>query len=241
MASGLCSSVRPPFLPEFAGPYLESALARGLAPPERYEQVLAKLYLHELEAGTAGPAIEGKLRQLIRSGMHLDCAELLEWVPRDAFFQVRVALLERLGRCAYGLVRRARRTPQLARAFLCSHPIPFTLHRHLDALHIFIHTLKRPDEAEAYCDRIYSEQRRAEAKAGSASKLATTSDFSADWFLDAPGTGEEQSFNIYLLLIQVRRAPRALVCCSFRVPVFPFLSPHPTFFPLAFASYRRPC
>lgn len=182
-----------------------------MAAPERYEQVLAKLYLHELEAGTAPPATEGKLRQLIRAGKHLDCVELLDRVPRDTLFQVQIALLERLGRCARRGAWWGGGDPQCPPFFFTRPPSrPPAPRRHLDALHIFIHTLKRPDEAEAYCDRIYSEQqkqRRAEAKASPASKLAVRSDVAADWFLDAQGNGEEQSFNIYLLLIQVRSQP----------------------------------
>ncbi|KAL4430543.1 hypothetical protein ABPG77_005783 [Micractinium sp. CCAP 211/92] len=156
------------YAPRLAGPYLEAALASGAAPPDRYEQELARIYL-EILAGAAGAATAaaaeagapagaegaadgvgappeslpeyGKLRQLILGSRFLDCEALLRVVPQRRLLEVRAALLERLG-------------------------------RHTEALRIFVHGLRSPTQAEAYCDRVYQrrqlalrEQRRAELAA----------------------------------------------------------------------------
>lgn len=112
-----------------------------------------------------------------------------------------------------------------------SHPS----HRHLDALHVFIHTLNRFDEAEAYCDRVYSKQQeqlrlqqqqlsgQRDQKDKANSTALPEHPVRLSWMTDVrEQLSVDQRFNIYLLLIQVSNLNATVLCDYARsLPVCP--------------------
>lgn len=104
--------------PALRAPYLEAAIAAGIAPAERWHGELAGLYLRgALDAGApAGattlrpqtshgghplpgtPAALDRLLGLIRASPHLDLARLLALIPPGALPRARALLLASLGR-----------------------------------------------------------------------------------------------------------------------------------------------
>lgn len=83
-------------------------------------------------------------------------------------------------RGAAGWLLRARRAPFCADASLSPAPPA----RHLEALRIFVHRLRQPRLAEAYCDRVYRRRQaaRAEARAAQQRRRRASSPPEADLF-----------------------------------------------------------
>ncbi|KAK9844012.1 hypothetical protein WJX81_001849 [Elliptochloris bilobata] len=192
-------------VPALCAPYLEAAIALGVASPCGFHDELVRIYLRAVieqrrgdgaaangaaasgAASGAGPGPAAALPAGGRGGDGGECGGGASGVEGDAWGQ--------------GAVRGAQPgdQPQLA-----SRPDPYTrlkelvttsqhidaarllllapkggflelralllerLDRHMDALRIYVHSMKAPRLAEAYCDRLYERRARGLARAPSA-------------------------------------------------------------------------
>ncbi|KAL4436979.1 hypothetical protein ABPG75_004118 [Micractinium tetrahymenae] len=151
------------YAPHLAGPYLEGALASGAAPPEQYEQELARIYLERLVGGTSGTsgtsgtaggaaaaaaAAEGACGEGEGAAGEAPPESLPEYGKlRQLILGSRFLDYEALLR-----VMPQHRLLEVRAALL------ERLGRHTEALRILVHRLRSAPQAEAYCDRVY--QRR---------------------------------------------------------------------------------
>ncbi|BDA43540.1 Vam6/Vps39-like protein [Coccomyxa sp. Obi] len=180
-------------VPTLCAPYLEAALDMGLASPAKFHNELALIYLRMTKerrdsngsASTSGvddrdgreEAIDGqpgkshmparpdplqRLKDLVIKSEHIDAQRILLVVPLEDKRFLEI------------------------RALLLEH-----LGRHQEALEIYVHQMKEPRLAEAYCDRMY--------EAAAKQKGQLNGNQMAAW----SGLAAQHNYDMYLALIQV--------------------------------------